>query len=558
MLLKRDEDLLEVAAKETMRRIRKDYRERATARVRPLVLYIKENLFDFRLDVATVMRDCEVRDHSVAVLFNRDLGESPAVYIRHRRLEVGARLLVDTELKIWKIASLLGFGDPSTFGERFKDWTGSAPTVYRKTVREAAATADSRERRLQEVAKKILEGQADELDLDELDFLQLWTDAQRHAKSPSLPGALTVDGAALERGLAMTHWEKLKHLSPRDQKILVRQPYAPTTTALFDLLRMKSREEGRKDRQEGVRIAELALASLDGIAPHLTPEELANRTAQGWAWLGNARRLALDFPEAEQAFAEAQDLLPEDPELQVLAEICELEGELFLFQSKFEEALKLKNRAVRLFRKSGRNRSLAESLLTRAITKFCSRGSESAIPDFLEAVKVAELSNDPHLSACANQSLVTAFALAGYTEKALQQLSVARAHCTKTDDRMVSYHLQWAESLIARQQGQHELCEKHLLEVRSDFAAIGEPLFAATVDLDLAELYLGQGLETKAVSQALCAFPVFEHFNNQPEAVAALALLGDIATEQTVSFEVVRAIRAHLAYLGQHPIALRI
>ena len=73
------------------------------------------------------------------------------------------------------------------------------------------------------------------------------------------------------------------------------------TPALFDLLRRKSRQEGRRDRRFGIHLAELALLSLRRCEEAWTDRGYDLR-AVGLAELGNAKRLATDLTAAEGEF----------------------------------------------------------------------------------------------------------------------------------------------------------------------------------------------------------------------------------------------------------------
>ncbi len=117
---------------------------------------------------------------------------------------------------------------------------------------------------------------------------------------PSILDSGPVDGAVLARFVAEHEvWPRLSGLPYESQRLVVQQ-YVFTSPELFDLLREKSRQEGRRDRQRGIELAELALLSLDVSAAALG-ERIHELRALGRAWLGNAKRLALDFPGAEEA-----------------------------------------------------------------------------------------------------------------------------------------------------------------------------------------------------------------------------------------------------------------
>jgi AraC-like DNA-binding protein len=553
-MLGKDTKLREIAAEGARQRIRFDREHGASVRIKPLLNYIEQHLFDPELTSPKLMRECNVRNHSIATVFTREIEATPTDYIRDRRMETAMRLLSDTDLPIWKVGDLVFSDDLPNFSSKFKRWAGSPPTVFRVAARRAAAETESVDGDLRRIAEAILRGGLEELTLDQLDHLIRHLEAMREAQDPAAPPPLAIDGAGFERGMALAHWERLRHLPPGEQKAVVRQPYAPRTTALFDLLREKSREEGRKDRQTGVRLAELALASLDGIAVHLAPEELANKKAQGWAWLANARRLALDYPAAERGFVKALRLLPADPDPLVLAEICALEGELYLFQSKLKEALGLKDRAVEIFQSLGDEEALAAGLISRASTIGQARGWEFSIPDLLAALKLLDSKSQPYLTLVAYHNLLLVYALCGQSSEAIARLPEARVLCERVDDPSVTYHFQWTEGLIRKVEGEYEAAERQVLSAHDGFASLGESAYVAATDLELAELSLQLGRPSRAASHALRAIPVFESFKIHPDAMAGLAILAKVAAENEIRLEMIREIRSHLQRLLRHPI----
>ncbi|MCP3959360.1 MAG: hypothetical protein GY719_16040 [bacterium] len=90
------------------------------------------------------------------------------------------------------------------------------------------------------------------------------------AAMPARPGdsggeapRVVIDGGFYERVCAEKLWHEIRDLDPAAQRRRVRQ-HLFHSSALFDLLRRRSREEGRRDRGRGVAIAELALVSLEG------------------------------------------------------------------------------------------------------------------------------------------------------------------------------------------------------------------------------------------------------------------------------------------------------
>jgi tetratricopeptide (TPR) repeat protein len=292
-----------------------------------------------------------------------------------------------------------------------------------------------------------------------------------------------------------------------------------------------------------VRLAELAIASLDGVAAHLSSEELANKKAQGWAWLGNARGLALDYPAAEQGFIKARKMLPKEPWHEVLAEICLLEADFFLFRSDFKKALGLNDQAVELFRSIGKGELLARSLVARASTIGRARGWQCSIPDLQEASEYLDSTSQPHLLLAAHQNLVSVYVLCGQHSKAIERLPEVRALCMRVADPLALNQLLWTEALLKLGLDDYEAAAWQASKARQGFASLGEFGYAAAVDLDLAEIELKKGKPANAVSCALRAIPVFESLEVHREALTALTLLGTVAVDQEVRLETIRQIR---------------
>jgi transcriptional regulator GlxA family with amidase domain len=67
----------------------------------------------------------------LAHLFRRDLGMSIRDYLRTRRLQEAARLLVETPLRVSEVCYLTGFGDPAGFSRTFRKAFGHCPREYR-------------------------------------------------------------------------------------------------------------------------------------------------------------------------------------------------------------------------------------------------------------------------------------------------------------------------------------------------------------------------------------------------------------------------------------------
>ncbi len=119
------------AAKSSMEKIR-ERRQQASERVTQLLQQIEISLFEPWLNVDTLKRACGFRDHSVSLAFHQETGETPKHFITARRMETAARLLWDTDLKIWQIAILVGYSSLGSFSKAFFRWGGQRPAAFRR------------------------------------------------------------------------------------------------------------------------------------------------------------------------------------------------------------------------------------------------------------------------------------------------------------------------------------------------------------------------------------------------------------------------------------------
>lgn len=102
---------------------------RQCASVRQYIdLHYKENI---TLDL--LAEKVSINKYYMAHAFKREYGVSPINYLIARRIQEGKRLLIETDLSLSQIASVLGFSSSSYFSQSFRSAEGSSPTEYRKT-----------------------------------------------------------------------------------------------------------------------------------------------------------------------------------------------------------------------------------------------------------------------------------------------------------------------------------------------------------------------------------------------------------------------------------------
>ncbi len=207
------------------------------------------------------------------------------------------------EFSVRQISNVLGYKSHDTFLRAYKRWAGERPSEVgpRGDVPGIGYPTYRRALYGELDSKPALELMRRLGGLYPEAFSELVSEAG--GDGGPLPRTV-VDGGDYMKGRAEEIWREIRDLAPEEQRRRLRR-YEFRSEALFDLLRETSRQEGRCDRQLGIHLAELALISLEGSADFFG-DRIHDLRALGHACVGNAHRLARDFPAADQAFERAE------------------------------------------------------------------------------------------------------------------------------------------------------------------------------------------------------------------------------------------------------------
>ncbi len=360
--LDREQELLETAAEPTLKRIRED-RSHASQRLKPLLAHIEEHLFDPDLNVDQLKRACGVRDNSISIVFHSEMGDTPGNYIAENRLDIAARLLRDSDLKVWRVAEIIGYSGIAVFSRAFERWAGQRPRAFRESVRK--------------VMEKVPD-QTGVLPVEDLHSKRFWRQTMSGELSAEQAQALidrlriiyghpaeeVGEGGLQEHGIivnpgeheaesAQMVWDSLQPYSREDQKYIVRNYVTFCSPVLFEFLLAKAEETSNKDPEQGVFVAELAVESLEGSAEHLGGR-LPDLQARGWARLAGARLINSDRAGASQALERAETFWSEEraeKDQWAEVEILRQRSALLRANEKLVEARRLEDQADSLVRR---------------------------------------------------------------------------------------------------------------------------------------------------------------------------------------------------------------
>lgn len=129
-ILKLKELMMILLASENHQNIRKLLSEIFSPTEVAFVQTVEKNLFN-PLKIEQLAFICHMSLSTFKREFKKAFGQTPAKYIKQRRLEKAEKMLLSTEKAISEIAYDTGFQDPTTFTASFHTAYGKSPTTYR-------------------------------------------------------------------------------------------------------------------------------------------------------------------------------------------------------------------------------------------------------------------------------------------------------------------------------------------------------------------------------------------------------------------------------------------
>ncbi len=548
VLSPRNQARLDAAAGPVLESIRRD-RQLAPRELKPLFAYIETHLFDDDFSVKAMKRECGIGDNSISTRFRRQTGMTPKDYVREHRLRAAWELLKSEEPEIALVAEMLGFSSVQVFSRNFSKRFKVRPRDHRKVyaAAEPGAGAETGTTEADFSAVELRRGLEGRLEPERGRALLMELSAlyplEGEAGEPALPKA----------GLAAAVWERIRRLPPEDELPAIREELAAACGELFELLSDKSRVEGRRNRQRGVRLAERALECLD-LCASVLGDELPGLKALGWARLGNALRLALHFTAAEEAFRRSalEWSIPHgDRDPVIEAEILQLKAGFRIMQHRFAEAKELADHAIERFQPELAPRLLAETLILRATIAGTEGKLEAAIADLTRAMELIDARDSRlRLSICHN--LAAAYTDAGRFAEADDLLPLARELGLAYGGPVERFQLQWIEGRVAKGLGKSLLAEERFHASRAGFLAAGETAHAAVVAVELALIYCQQG-RPEATGYAAEAIPFLDGYKFHSEALAARRLLAQALARECLTPEVLHEVQEVLGDLVRDP-----
>ena len=326
---------------------------------------------------------------------------------------------------------------------------------------------------------------------------------------------------------------------------------------LADCLLAEARRLWNDDNRRAEELAHLALAVADGLGDLWPPADRAllnDVRAEAWATIGTARRLASDLRGADEAFAAAGGCLRRgSAEPLILASVLLQLSSLRRAQRRFEEADRVLNRVVALYRRAGDAHLEGKTLLGRALLQSYRGDAAAAIPTLERAARLIDARREPRLLLVAKHNLAHFLVSAGRAAEALRLLPDVRELTRRHGKRLDRLVFDWLEGTVDAELGHHAEAEAKLRAARDAFVAEGIGYNAALISLELAALYLQEGRSEEVERLAAEMLPIFESRDVHREAAAALVLFQKAVAAETATTGMVRDLAAYLRKARDNP-----
>jgi len=346
---------------------------------------------------------------------------------------------------------------------------------------------------------------------------------------------------------------------PRERRLLVLQNRPRFHTwGLLELLIERGREASYADPVKGEELGNLALRLAEHLdVGHYGGERVEDLKARAWAGIGNSRRVRADLSGAEVAMAEALAHLQSGTgDLLERAIVLDLRASLLRAQRRFDQALRLLERAIKIFLEYGDTHRAGRALLNMGNVHHAAGTPEKGIPLLYRAIELIDTHEEPLLVLAVWHNLIDDLAEAGRCLEAHRLFMRAQSIYRRFPDAPTQNRYKWVQGKIARGLGQSAEAEALLIAARDGFLSAESSYDTALVSLDLASLYAAQGRtpELKALAEQM--FPVFASQGIHREAIAAILFLRQAIVAEQASLELVTRIAGYLKR-AQHDPELR-
>jgi len=296
-----------------------------------------------------------------------------------------------------------------------------------------------------------------------------------------------------------------------------------------------------------VRSEELALLAFEAAnqlkADGFRLKVVNDLKAEAWSYVGNSRRIQSELRAARTAFNRAEEYLSLGTgDALERARMLDLKASLVRQQGDFDNARKLLEYALSVYRASGEKRLEAKALL--GFSKLFSDMGEAELrlPLVLRAAELLKDDSDNYLEIVAKLQTINCLIEIDRAAEASARLPELRRLVLEHGSRLNRLRLLWLEGKVRQALGQVELAEEAMKQARDGYANVELGYEVALISLDLAALYLETGRLEEVKQLALEVVPQFAVQQIHGDAFAAIALFEQAARKERATVALVHEV----------------
>lgn len=339
---------------------------------------------------------------------------------------------------------------------------------------------------------------------------------------------------------------ELLALPPEQRDEAVDEEKRFQTLAVAEQLLGRSRELCFHRSQQGREVAELSLEIVQRLeTDHYGSQVVQDLCGRAWSEIANACRLSSDLAGAERALLKAEACVLNSSDPLEKARLCNLKAALKKDQRRFEEASRLRDRAIAIYTRFRDQHSVGRTLNSKG-SDFLELGRpEKAMECLQAAVELLDPTVEPRIAVAAIHNLTLALAEQGRFEEAAEALARSQDLYTNAD-RDIQTKGEWVRGRIAAGLGRLDEAERAFKAARKDYQDREMAFDFALVSLDLAVTYARRRKTSEVKRLAREMMPIFESRHIPRETLAALSLFRQAVEQETVTVEFLHKIIARL------------
>jgi tetratricopeptide (TPR) repeat protein len=295
--------------------------------------------------------------------------------------------------------------------------------------------------------------------------------------------------------------------------------------------------------------ATLAVTMAETLNPPLSKAAaLADLQAYALAELGNARRVADDFPGAEAELARGTERAAQGTGSPLLlAHLMDLTASLYIDQSRFKEARVLFDAVYAIHHREGDRHSTGRALISKGFMAVNALEEEEGIRLFSQGLAMIDATRDPKLATSGIFNLIWSLVECGRAAQADSLFQHSQKLFSTHLERKDGIKYTWLEGRIAAALKDSDLAERRLREARAAFEEFRLPAYVALVSLDMAALWLRAGRTPEIMALIEETITIFRTQGMSRAAITTLLVVHEAFRKQQATEALLHATAVELS-----------